>query len=138
MAWKNRKEFAKDLKNVYQSTTKANAELELERLDEKWGAKYPVVLNSWKNNWDNLSTFFKYPQEIRRLVYTTNIVEGLHRQLRKATKTKSVFPHDDALTKMLFLVYLDISKKWNKPLANWPYIISHLAVMFEERITLEI
>ncbi|RPI01754.1 MAG: IS256 family transposase, partial [Calditrichaeota bacterium] len=120
------------------SPTRENAELELERLDEKWGKKYPVVLNSWKNNWENLSICFKYPEEIRRLIYTTNIVEGLHRQLRKVTKTKSIFPHDDSLKKMLFLAYMDIQKKWTMPLPNWSFIISQLSIMFKERLTLEI
>ena len=120
IASKNQKEFIKDLKSVYQSPTRQNAELELGRLDEKWGKKYPVVLSSWKNNWQNLSVYFKYPEELRRLIYTTNIVEVLHRQMRKVTKTKSLFSHDDTLKKMLFLAYMDIKKKWIMPIANLP------------------
>jgi putative transposase len=138
IASKNQKEFIKDLKNVYQSPTLENAEFELKRLDEKWGGKYPVVLNSWKNNWENLSVYFKYPQELRRLIYTTNLVEGLHRQLRKVTKTKSIFPHDDALKKMLYLAYLDIRKKWTMPLANWAFIISQLSIIFNDRLELDL
>lgn len=137
IASKNQKEFIKDLKAIYQSPTLENAELELDRLDEKWGKKYPVVLSSWKNNWQNLSVYFKYPEELRRLIYTTNIVEGLHRQMRKVTKTKSLFPHDDALKKMLFLAYLDIKKKWVMPIPNWALIISHLSVIFKSRLKLD-
>lgn len=138
VASKNQKEFIKDLKTVYQSPTQENAELQLERLDEKWGACYPVVINSWKNNWENLSTYFKYPEEIRRLIYTTNIVEGLHRQFRKVTKTKSTFPHDDALKKMLFLAFLDIQKKWTLPVRNWAFIVSQLSIRFGDRLQLKI
>ncbi len=138
VASKNKKEFIKDLKTVYQSPTKENAELQLQRLDEKWGAKYPIVINSWKNNWDNLSYYFKYPQQIRRLIYTTNIVENLHRQFRKVTKTKSMFPHDDALKKMLFLAYQDIAKKWTSPIQNWAFIISQLSIVFKDRLKLTI
>ena len=102
IASKDQKEFMKDLKEVYQATIKENAELKLSALDSRWGKKYPIVIKSWRNNWDNLSTYFKYPGEIRRIIYTTNIVEGLHRQLRKVTKNKSLFPNDQALTKMIF------------------------------------
>ena len=138
IASKNKKEFTKDLKTVYQATTKENAELQLERLNEKWGKKYPIVIGSWQRNWDNLSVYYKYPEEIRRLIYTTNIVEGLHRQFRKVTKTKSLFPHDDALKKMLFMAYLDISKKWSMPVQNWALIISHLSILYKDRLQLKI
>jgi putative transposase len=137
IASKNQKEFIKDLKTVYQSPTLEGAELALNRLEEKWGKKYPVVLNSWKNNWPNLSVYFKYPEEIRRIIYTTNIVEALHRQMRKVTKTKSLFPHDDALKKMLFLSYLDIQKKWTAPIQNWAFIISQLSINFKDRVKLD-
>ena len=108
--------------------------MNLSSLDNKWGKKYPIVIKSWRNNWGNLSTYFKYPGEIRRIIYTTNIVEGLHRQLRKVTKNKSLFPNDQALTKMIFLSYTDVAKKWNKPIPNWAYIISQFSVVFEDRI----
>ncbi len=138
VATKNQKEFIKDLKTVYQSPTQENAELQLERLADKWGSRYPLVIKSWKNNWTNLATYFKYPEEIRRLIYTTNIVEGLHRQLRKVTTTKTIFPHDDALAKMLFLAYQDIFKKWTLPIRNWAFIVSHLSLRFGERLKLTI
>ena len=138
VASKHQKEFIKDLKLVYQSPTKENAELQLEHLEEKWGKKYPVVTNSWKNNWSNLSNYFQYSEEIRKLIYTTNSVEALHRQLRKVTKTKSLFPHDDALKKMMFLAYRDIAKKWNKPIPNWPIIVSQLSIIFKDRMIIQI
>lgn len=134
IASKDQKEFMKDLKQVYQATTKESAELKLSALDSKWGKKYPIVIKSWLHNWDNLSTYFEYPDEIRRIIYTTNIVEGLHRQLRKVTKNKSLFPNDQALIKMLFLTYTDVSKKWYQPIKNWAYIISQFSVAFEDRI----
>jgi transposase-like protein len=87
-----------------------------------------------KNNWDNLSTFFSYPEEIRRLIYTTNVVENLHRQFRKVTKNRAVFTNDDALIKMLYLAYRDISKKWTQPIRNWAFIISQLSIRFNKRL----
>lgn len=138
VASKHQKEFIKDLKLVYQSTTKENAELQLDRLEQKWGQKYPLVLNSWRKNWDNLSNYFKYPEEIRRLVYTTNSVEALHRQLRKVTKTKSLFPHDDALKKMLYLAYRDIAKKWSQPIRNWAFVVSQFSIIFKDRMKIQI
>ena len=128
----------KDLKTVYKATTEEAARLQLDKLDEKWGQKYALVVNSWKKNWPRLSTYFKYPQEIRRIIYTTNIVEGLHRQLRKVTKTKTLFPHDDALRKILFMAFQDIQKKWNKPLQGWAFIISQFVIVFENRVKINL
>ena len=93
-----------------------------------------MPLKSWKSNWDNLSVYFNFPQEIRTLIYTTNAVEALHRQFRKVTKAKSLFPNDEALTKMLFLAYKGISNKWTSSLKNWSFIISQLSITFENRI----
>ncbi len=135
VASKNQKEFIKDLKLVYQAPTEEAGLLNLEKLDEKWGDKYPFPIKSWKNNWDNLSVFFKYPAELRKMIYTTNAVENLHRQFRKVTKNRSVFPNDDALTKMIYLAYRDIAKKWKSTLPNWGMIISQLSIRFEERLT---
>ena len=100
---KEQKEFAKDLKLIYQAPTKEVAEDELLKLDEKWGKKYPLVINSWNNKWENLSVFFKYPAEIRKIIYTTNIIESVHRQFRKLTKTKGAFPNENSLLKLLYL-----------------------------------
>lgn len=101
----------RDLKPVYKAPTEEAGLLVLDKLEEKWGKKYHYPIKSWRNNWDNLAVFFKYPEEIRRLIYTTNAVENLHRQLRKVTKNRALFPNDDALIKMIYLAYKDIAKK---------------------------
>lgn len=135
VASKNQKEFMKDLKTVYTSPTEEAALDQLEKLDEKWGQKYPYPIKSWRNNWNNLAVFFKYPEEIRRMIYTTNAVENLHRQFRKVTKNRALFPSDESLTKMLYLAYRDIAKKWTMPVRNWAFIFSQLSIKFEERLT---
>ena len=134
ISYKHQKEFMRDLKTVYKASTEESARLQLEKLEEKWGGKYALVINSWKKNWPRLSAFFKYPEEIRKIIYTTNIVEGLHRQFRKVTKTKTLFPHDDALRKILYMAFKDIQKKWTKPIPGWAFIISQFAIAFEERL----
>ena len=101
-----------DLKRVYAAPTEEIALAELESFDEKWSGKYPKIAKSWKDNWANLLTYFKYPESVRRLIYTMNTIEGFNRQLRKATKYKPVFPSDESLLKMLFLAMIDIMKKW--------------------------
>jgi transposase-like protein len=138
ISYKHQKEFMKDLKTVYKASTEEAGRLQLDNLEEKWGSKYALVIKSWKKNWPRLSTFFKYPEEIRRIIYTTNIVEGLHRQFRKVTKTKTLFPHDDALRKILFMAYKDIQKKWTKPIQGWAFIISQFVVVFEDRLKLKL
>lgn len=135
IAYKDSKEFMADLKKVYKATTEESALQELDIVEEKWGKKYPLALKSWRNNWANISVYFKYPEEIRKIIYTTNIVESLHRQFRKVTKNRSVFPNDDALRKMLYLAYRDLSKKWTMPVRNWTFSLTQLSVIFEERIT---
>jgi putative transposase len=134
IASKDQKEFMRDLKEVYKAFNEEAALQGLDKLNEKWGNKYSVVINSWYRNWDNLSTYFKYPPEIRRIIYTTNALEGFNRQLRKATKTKTVFPDDEALKKSLYLVTLDIIKKWTVPIQNWCSILAQLTIVFEGRI----
>jgi len=134
IASKNQKEFLADLKPVYAAPTEADAIIMLDALDEKWGKKYSIVIKSWRDNWSRLSTYFKYPQEVRTVIYTTNAVEALHRQFRKVTKAKSQFPNDEALTKMLYLSYRDISKKWTMAIRNWAVIISQLSIFFKERL----
>lgn len=135
VATKNQKEVARDLKAVYSAPTEEAGLAELEKVEEKWGKKYPLPLKSWRQNWNNIATFFKYPEEIRKMIYTTNAVEALHRQFRKVTKSKSLFPNDDALKKMLYLAYRDLSKKWTMPVRNWAFIISHFSIIFENRVT---
>jgi len=131
---KEQKEFAKDLKLIYQAPTKEVAEEELLKLEEKWGKKYPMVINSWNNKWENLSIFFKYPAEIRKIIYTTNIIESVHRQFRKLTKTKGAFPNEDSLLKLLYLGIQNASKKWTMPVRNWSLTLSQLAIFFEGRL----
>jgi len=135
IASKDKKAFMLDLKNVYKAPTEELALENLKLLNEKWSKKYSLALKIWENNWTNIATFFKYPEEIRTLIYTTNAVEALHRQFRKVTKSKSLFPNDDALKKMLYLAYKDISKKWTMPVRNWAFIISQFSVLFKDKIT---
>ena len=130
----NQKQFAQELKAVYQAFTKEEAEYELNKLEEKWGKKYPIVFQSWKNKWDNLSVYFKYPEDIRRVIYTTNIIESVHRQFRTLTKTKGGFPNDESLLKLLFMGIQNAQKKWTMPIRNWSLTISQLAIHFDGRL----
>jgi len=133
VASKDQKQFMKELKEVYKAPTEEAALINLDRLEESWGKKYSLAIKSWRNNWDNLATFFKYPQEIRTVIYTTNAVEALHRQFRKVTKSRSLFPNDDALKKMLYLAYRDLSKKWTMPIRNWALVLSNFSIYFKDR-----
>lgn len=138
VASKDQKPFLADLKEVYRATTKELAEQQLDALDQKWGKKYPLVLNSWRNNWGKLSTYFKYDPAIRKMIYTTNTIEGFHRQVRKVTKTKGAFPSDMALLKLIYLAYRNIRKKWTSPLQNWGLTVSQLSIWFEGRLNLSL
>ncbi len=138
IASKDQKEFIRDLKLVYKAVNKDIAELELLKLEEKWGEKYPVVLESWNRNWEELSQFFQYTEPIRKIIYTTNAVEGFHRQVRKVTKTKGAFTSDMALLKLVYLATKNIEKKWTNPLHNWCLTIQQLYIKFEDRITLDL
>ena len=133
VVWKDRKAFVADLKTVYQAATREEAEANLQKLEQTWKNKYAAAVRSWQNNWDDLSTFFEFPKEIRRLIYTTNTVEGYHRQLRKVTKNKGSFPTQQAVRKLLYLATMDITKKWTAPIRNWPLILNQLAIRFEDR-----
>ena len=138
ISWKDQKEFISDLKEVYKAT---NEELGLEALNEmynKWGNKYGMVLDSWMNNWENLSTFFGYEDRIRKLIYTTNTVEGFNRQLRKVTKTKTVFPNDDAVLKAMYLATTDITQKWTSPYSNWGLTLAQFKINFGERLPIDL
>lgn len=123
-----------DLKKVYGAPTQDDAEFRLEEFREKWGKKYPQILKSWDANWAELSTYFKYPQEVRTLIYTTNAVEGFHRMLRKYTKTKTIYPTDEAVKKSVYLSIQEISRKWSMPIRDWGIIIGQLIVFFDERL----
>ena len=138
VASKDQKEFMTDLKLVYRATSKEVAQDQLLNLEEKWGKKYPVVIESWQNNWEHLSQYFKYTQPIRKLIYTTNAVEGFHRQVRKVTKTKGAFSNDMALLKLVYLATQNIQKKWTTPLHNWSLTIQQLYIRFEDRIRLDL
>jgi len=138
VASKNQKEFMQDLKPVYKAIDKATAELELEKLADKWQKKYPIVIESWQRNWEKLSPYFKYPEAIRKLIYTTNTIEGYHRQIRKVTKTKGAFTSDIALLKLIYLATQNIQKKWTMPLANWSITVSQLSIIFGSRLTLKL
>lgn len=134
VSYKELKPLMADLKRVYAAPTEEIALAELDSFDEKWSGKYPKIAKSWKDNWANLSTYFKYPEAVHRLIYTTNAIEGFNRQLRKVTKSKTVFPSDESLLKMLYLVMIDITKKWRGHRQDLGQIHSQLEMFFEERL----
>ena len=134
VSYKDIKPFMKDLKLVYQADTEELALSALDDLEETWGKKYPSSVASWRNNWPQLSTYFKYPVEIRKIIYTTNAIENYNRQLRKVTKSKTIFPTDDALFKSIYLAMIDITKKWTGKAWNWGQTLDQLCIYFEDRI----
>jgi len=134
VSYKDIKSFMKDLKRVYKADTEELALEALDDLEENWGKKYPSSISSWRNNWPQLSTYFKYPSEIRKLIYTTNSIENFNRQLRKVTKSKTIFPTDDALFKMLYLAMIDITKKWTGKSWDWGQTLDQICVYFGDRI----
>jgi len=125
---KHHKAFMVDLKRVYQALNKQAAETALDELESLWGDKYPIVTQSWRKKWDNLSVYFRYPEPIRKVIYTTNSIEAVHRQFRKLTKTKGGFPNDNSLLKLLYLGIQNASKKWTMPIHNWNLTLSQLAI----------
>ena len=135
VSYKDIKVLMADLKKVYAAIDEQTALSELENFDEKWGEKYLKIAISWRDNWVNLSTYFKYPQEIRTLIYTTNAIEGFNRQLRKVTKNKGVFPTVDSLLKMLYIAMMDITKKWTGKRREWGQIHSQLEIFFDDRLS---
>ena len=134
VSYKDLKLLIADLKKIYGAVSEDAALYSLEEFGEKWNSKYPQIYKSWEQNWAELSTFFKYPAEMRRLIYTTNAVEGFHRMLRKFTKTKTNFPTDDSLKKSIYLSIKEISKKWYQPIRDWGIIIGQFMMFYEERI----
>lgn len=136
VVWKDRKAFARDLKTVYQADTRHLAELALEDLNTKWADKYAAAVRSWHDNWEELAAMFQFTKPLRRLIYTNNNIESYHRQLRKVTKNRSVFPSDMAVRKLLFLAHRNIARKWSQPLPNWASILNQLAIHFEGRFEL--
>ena len=134
VSWKHQKAFMKDLKLVYRAVSKEAAETALDDLEATWGEKYPIVIKSWRKKWDNLSVYFRYPKPIRKVIYTTNSIEAVHRQFRKLTKTKGGFPNDNSLLKLLYLGIKNAEKKWTMPIRNWRQTLSQLAIFFEGRL----
>ena len=134
VSYRDIKELMKDLKTVYKASTEKLILSNLDIFEEKWGKKYPMCVNSWRNNWAELSTYFKYPEGIRKLIYTTNSIENFNRQLRKVTKNKTIFPSDYALQKSLYLAMVDASSKWTSRIRGWDQILSQLSIFFEGRI----
>ena len=134
ISYKDVREFTSDLKEMYNAPTLEQAEFKLDELEEKWGKKYMAVINSWRSNWNELTTYFKYDTKIRKLIYTTNPIESLNRQLRKYTKTKSLYPTDEALMKSVYLSLKEATKKWTGRIPGWGEIYSQLSIYFEGRI----
>lgn len=134
VASKDIKSVIQSLKEVYEAPTKEQGEKGLALLEEQWGKKYPSMIKSWKNNWERLSNYFKYPKEIRRIIYTTNIIESFHSQLRKVTKSKRVFSSDMSLFKLLYLVHQNIKKGWTGPIAGWKQLYAQMVILYEERM----
>jgi transposase-like protein len=134
VAYKNHKAFLVDLKRVYRAASLGEAEIALDELESIWGEKYPIVIKSWRGKWGHLSAYFKYPADIRRIIYTTNSIEAVHRQFRKLTKTKGGFPNDDSLLKLLYMGINNASKKWTMPIQNWNLTVSQLSIFFEGRL----
>jgi putative transposase len=134
VVYKDRKKFCADMKEIYQAINEEQALAAFEEFSDKWGKKYPFAVKSWENNWDELMTFMKYPEEIRRLIYTTNPIEAFNRAVRKVTKTKTSFRTNDSLFKLLYLVSQNICEKWTMPIHNWSLIFQQLSVYFEGRI----
>lgn len=134
VAWKDQKAFMRDLKRVYRAANKKAAETALDELEAAWGSKYPIVIKSWRKKWDNLSAYFRYPKPIRKVIYTTNSIEAVHRQFRKLTKTKGGFPNDNSLLKLLYLGIRNAEKKWTMPVQNWRQTLSQMAIFFDGRL----
>jgi transposase-like protein len=132
--WKNQREFIKDLKQVYKASTLEIAEHNLDQLEDKWAKQYPVVIKSWRTNWNRLSNYFKYPEPIRRLIYTTNTVEGYHRMVRKVTKSKGAFTSETAMLKLIFMATMNFQRRWKTSIFNWPNILNQLTIYYEDRI----
>ena len=136
VVWKDRKEFCTDLKSVYGAVNRDAAEHALEKFDQKWGSKYRYAVESWRTNWEALTSYFDFPMEIRKIIYTTNTIENLNRGIRKYTKTKVQFTDDQAAQKAVYLAIMNIEKKWNMPVQNWGYILHQFLTIFENRCRL--
>ncbi len=134
VVWKDKKEFSRDMKQIYDAPTKQAAEAALKDFSIKWGKKYPYAIRSWEDNWDELTVFFDFPLEIRKIIYTTNLIENLNGKIRKYTKNKLSFPTDDALMKSVYLAINEATKKWSMPIHNWGIILNQFLAIFEKRV----
>lgn len=134
MSYKDVKKITVALKPIYTAASEAAGQKELAQFEAAWGEKYPLIVRSWRNNWAEIATFFKYPPEIRKIIYTTNVIESYHRQLRKVTKAKSIFPMDDTLLKMLYLAIQDVLRKWTGRIHNWGQILLRLSIFFPDKV----
>ena len=134
VVWKDKKEFTKDMKDIYNAPNKNAAKVALDALEIKWGSKYSYAIKSWQNNWDELTAFFDFPLEIRKVVYTTNLIENLNGKIRKYTKNRLSFPTDEAVLKSTYLAINEATKKWSMPIRNWGIIINQFLIMFESRM----
>jgi transposase-like protein len=136
VVWKDRKEFAKDMKDIYGAPNRDAALHALDALDKKWNSKYSYAIKSWRSNWDELTVFFDFPLEIRKIIYTTNLIENLNGKIRKYTKNKMSFPTDDAVLKSTFLAVQEATKKWIMPIRDWGTILNQFIIIFEDRLIL--
>ena len=134
VSWKHYKEVTADLKLIYQADTEETALVQLEAFSDKWDEQYPQISKSWINNWDNLNTFYRYPRDIRKAIYTTNAIESLNSVIRKALKKRKLFPNDDSARKMVYLAIQDASKKWTMPIRNWKAALNRFIIEFEDRL----
>ena len=134
VVWKDKKKFSADMKLIYTAPTKELAEAELGLFEEKWNSKYPYAVKSWKMNWDDLTVFFDFPVEIRKIIYTTNLIENLNGKIRKYTKNKMSFPTDEAVKKSVYLALMEATKKWTQPIHNWGLLLNQFMAIFEQRV----
>ena len=133
VVWKDKKAVAADLKKIYDASDEATALHYLENFETTWNKKYPYIVKSWRSNWSNLATFFEFPGSIRRIIYTTNLIENINRIIRKYTKTKTMLPNDQAVEKVVYLALMQISKKWTMPQKDWPIMLVHFINIFGEQ-----
>lgn len=133
---KDRKEFASDMKNIYNAVNKDMAALELDKFADKWGNKYAYAIRSWRNNWEDLTSYFEFPLEIRKIIYTTNVIENMNGKIRKYTKNKLSFPNDDTVKKTVYLALMEIQKRWNNPINNWGIVVNQFLCIFDGRLKL--
>jgi transposase-like protein len=134
VVWKDKKEFTNDMKTIYNAPTKQAAKAALDDFSKKWSPKYSYAVRSWENNWENLTAFFEFPVEIRKIIYTTNLIENLNGKVRKYTKNKLSYPTDEAVLKSVFLALREATKKWTQPIRNWGVIFNQFLIIFDERL----